>query len=68
MNRVVGRIESTGKKSSNNHNAISDGNAAHFKERRKNKHDRRKSVRDGVFVSISFKNDRRVVRDRRKVY
>jgi len=36
------------------------------KERRKNKHDRRESVREGIFVSLSVKNDRRTVRDRRK--
>lgn len=36
------------------------------KERRKNKRDRRRSVREGIFVSLSGKNDRRVVRDRRK--
>jgi uncharacterized protein YpiB (UPF0302 family) len=36
------------------------------KDRRKNKHDRRKNVRDGVFVSLSYKKDRRVLRDRRK--
>jgi hypothetical protein len=35
-------------------------------ERRANKQDRRKSVRDGVIVSLSFKNDRRVRKDRRK--
>jgi len=36
------------------------------KERRKNKHDRRESVREGIFVSLSVKKDRRTVRDRRK--
>jgi len=36
------------------------------KDRREYKHDRRKSVRDGVFVSFSFKNDRRKGGDRRK--
>ncbi len=36
------------------------------KDRRKRKQDRRKSVRDGVFVSFSFKNDRRKGGDRRK--
>jgi hypothetical protein len=36
------------------------------KDRRKNKHDRRKSVRDGVYVSLSYKMDRRVLKDRRK--
>jgi len=35
-------------------------------EKRKNKQDRRKSVRDGVIVSLSFKNDRRVRKDRRR--
>ena len=35
--------------------------------RRKNKQDRRKSVRDGVIVSLSFNKDRRVRKDRRKV-
>ena len=35
-------------------------------DRRKNKQDRRKSVRDGVFVSLSFKKERRVLKDRRK--
>ena len=35
-------------------------------ERRKNKQDRRKSIRDGVIVSLSFKNDRRVRKDRRR--
>ncbi len=36
------------------------------RERRKNRQDRRKSVRDGVFVRLSFKNDRRQNPDRRK--
>ncbi|MBW2646325.1 MAG: hypothetical protein JRE23_09140 [Deltaproteobacteria bacterium] len=37
------------------------------RERRKSKRDRRKSVRDGVFVSLSIKNNRRFQRERRKV-
>ena len=37
-----------------------------LKDRRKNKQDRRKSVREGVLVSLSTKNERRVTRDRRK--
>ena len=36
------------------------------KDRRKKKQDRRKNVRDGVYVSFSFKNDRRNGADRRK--
>lgn len=36
------------------------------KERRKTKRDRRKCVREGVFVSLSTNHDRRKVRDRRR--
>jgi len=36
------------------------------KDQRKNTQDRRKSVRDGIFVSLSYKKDRRKQRDRRK--
>lgn len=36
------------------------------KDRRKATEDRRKSVREGVFISISFKDDRRRQRDRRR--
>ncbi len=36
------------------------------RERRRNREDRRKNVRDGVIVSLSFKNDRRVNKDRRR--
>ena len=39
---------------------------ARRKDRRKNKQDRRRSVREGVFVFLSVDNDRRVLRDRRK--
>ena len=35
-------------------------------ERRRNREDRRKSVRDGVVVSLSYRNDRRVNPDRRQ--
>ena len=38
------------------------------RDQRKNIQDRRKSVRDGVFVSLSYKKDRRKQRDRRKSY
>ncbi|MBW1820398.1 MAG: hypothetical protein JRI92_01330 [Deltaproteobacteria bacterium] len=38
------------------------------RDQRKNTQDRRKSVRDGVFVSLSYKKDRRGRRDRRKSY
>jgi hypothetical protein len=41
------------------------GQKAHFTERRHNRRDRRKSVRDGVVVSFSYRNDRRTKPDRR---
>ncbi|NVM21828.1 MAG: hypothetical protein HWN68_08615 [Desulfobacterales bacterium] len=37
------------------------------RDRRKNKQDRRKSVREGIIVSLSVDKERRVARDRRKV-
>ncbi|EIM64631.1 hypothetical protein [Desulfobacter postgatei] len=37
----------------------------HKKERRKRMYDRRKSVREGVIVTLSFKKDRRKNPDRR---
>jgi len=37
-----------------------------FTEKRRNRVDRRKSVRDGVVVSLSYRNDRRVNPDRRQ--
>ncbi|MDY0220808.1 MAG: hypothetical protein RBR67_06705 [Desulfobacterium sp.] len=38
-----------------------------IQKRRKRKRDRRQEVRDGVIVSLSFENDRRKNRDRRRV-
>ena len=38
-----------------------------FVEKRRNRVDRRKSVRDGVVVNLSYRNDRRVNPDRRRV-
>ncbi len=68
MHLVVGEIKHTANKSSKKSSAAPDGKPVRFKERRKSKHDRRKSVRDGVFVSFSFNNDRRVLRDRRQAH
>ena len=66
MDIVVEKINPAKKRGSNKNLALPLGKKVRFKEKRKNKHDRRKSVRDGVFVSLSFKDDRRVGRDRRK--
>jgi len=68
MHLVIGEINHTANKSPKKGSASTDSKPARFKERRKNNHDRRKSVRDGVFVSFSFKNDRRVRRDRRQAH
>ena len=66
MEIVVNRTISVNKDSPNGNRAIYIPGKGKRKDRRKNKHDRRKSARDGVYVSLSFKKDRRVVKDRRK--
>jgi hypothetical protein len=66
MDIIVEKIHSAKKRGSNKNSVLTGGKKFRFKEKRKNKHDRRQSIRDGFFVSLSFKNDRRVVRDRRK--
>lgn len=66
MDLVVEKIHAAKKRGSNKNTVLPGGKKGRLKEKRKNKHDRRQSVRDGFFVSLSFKNDRRVVRDRRK--
>ncbi len=48
--------------------ALRSGTKLVRRDQRKNMQDRRKSVRDGVFVSLSYKKDRRKQRDRRKSY
>jgi hypothetical protein len=63
---VVGKIHPAKKGESNKNNVFSGGRKVRLKEKRKRKRDRRQSVRDGVFVSLSFKNDRRAIPDRRK--
>lgn len=67
MNIVVGKIQSAKEEGAHKKSFYKDGKKLSFKEKRKNKQDRRKGVRDGVIVSLSFKNDRRVLPDRRKV-
>ena len=66
MDIIVEKIHPAKKRGSNKNTVLSQGKKVRFKEKRKNKHDRRQSVRDGFFVSLSFKDDRRVGRDRRK--
>jgi len=66
MDIVVGKIQSAKEEGTHKKSFYKDGKKSGFKERRKNKQDRRKSVREGVIVSLSFKDDRRVLPDRRK--
>jgi HEAT repeat protein len=66
MDIVVGKIQSAKEEGTHKKSFYHDGKKSIFKERRKNKQDRRKSVREGVIVSLSFKDDRRVLPDRRK--
>ncbi|MFH1076473.1 MAG: hypothetical protein V1753_06480 [Pseudomonadota bacterium] len=48
------------------HLSPSERRRSRFKERRKEIYDRRRSVREGIFVSISVKEDYRRLRDRRR--
>jgi HEAT repeat protein len=66
MDIVVGKIQSAKEEGTHKKYFYKDGKKSSFKERRKNKQDRRKNVREGVIVSLSFKDDRRVLPDRRK--
>ena len=59
MSLTVKRTLSVGKDNASEHGMVS----IPVKGKRK---DRRKSVWDGVYVSISFKKDRRVLKDRRR--
>jgi len=66
MDIMVKRTLSVGKDNTSDHGMVSIPGKGQRKDRRKNEHDRRKSVRDGVYVSLSFKKDRRVLKDRRR--
>jgi hypothetical protein len=66
MDIVVGKIQSAKDEGTHKKPFYKDGKKSSAKERRRNKQDRRKSVREGVIVSLSSKNDRRVLPDRRK--
>ena len=66
MDLMVKRTLSVGKDSTSDSGMVYIPGKGKRKDRRKNKYDRRKSVRDGVYVSLSFKKDRRVLKDRRR--
>ena len=66
MDIIIGRVQSAKEERSRKKPFKNDGKKPIFKERRRNKQDRRQGIRDGVIVSLSTKNDRRVLPDRRK--
>jgi hypothetical protein len=65
MDIVIGRTSYVSRDAPDNP-AESGYQRSRRRDRRRNRQDRRKSVRDGVIVSLSFKNDRRKLKDRRK--
>ena len=67
MDIIIGRIQPLKEEKSRKKPFKKDGNKPFLKERRRNKQDRRQGNRDGVIVSLSTKNDRRVRPDRRKL-
>jgi hypothetical protein len=66
MDIVIGGTSSVTNDSTKNDAVVPAGGRAFQKDRRKNKRDRRKSVRDGIIVSLSVKDERRFLRDRRR--
>jgi hypothetical protein len=65
MEIIVGNTVHINKDPDNSANKIKQFILNPFKNRRKNRADRRKSYREGVFVSLSCKKDRRGIQDRR---
>jgi hypothetical protein len=66
MEIIIGRTANINKDASKENAPLYLGGKKKSVDRRKNSVDRRKSVRDGVIVTLSYKNDRRILRDRRK--
>jgi len=67
VNITVGGTSSVKNDTSEGRNTYQVAKKGGRKDRRKNKRDRRRSVREGIFVSLSVENNRRTLRDRRKV-
>lgn len=66
MDIIVGNTVQIGKDPGNSARKVKRLKSYHLKDRRKNRIDRRKSNREGLFVSISTREDRRGMLDRRK--
>jgi len=65
MDIIIGGTPPVKMDSSKEHTTPQAGKKA-LRDRRKHKQDRRRSVREGIFVSLSVKNERRSGVDRRK--
>ena len=65
MDIIIGKAPFVKKDPDKTDEPVSVEKKMFFRDRRKNRVDRRKSNREGIFVSISTKKDRRVSRDRR---
>ena len=59
MEIVIGGIPSVQKEPSKENAHLQSGKKVVRRDRRKTKKDRRRSVRDGIFVSFSGRDDRR---------
>ncbi len=66
MDIVIGRTGSVNRDGSRKKNRDGYSSKKRKVDRRKNKQDRRKCVRDGVIVTLSTKKDRRAQKDRRR--
>ena len=66
MDIVIGRTGSVNRDGSRRKNRDAYSSKKRKVDRRKNKQDRRKGVRDGVIVTLSTKKDRRKQKDRRR--
>ncbi len=67
MDITIGHIHKFKKDSSKNNPNLYINGSSPRADRRKNKQDRRRSVREGVFVSFTGRDDnQRMLRDRRK--
>jgi len=66
MDIVIGGTSSVNMDPSEDSVALPAKKKGVLKNRRKNTQDRRRSVREGIFVSLSITKDRRVLKDRRR--
>ncbi len=66
MDIIIGRTDYVNRDGAQKKDPSHTAKKKKKEDRRNHKHDRRKSVRDGVIVTLSTKKDRRVSRDRRR--